>query len=137
MNLWLAAGSLVAVLTLAGVAWALKLGGASRIDTPEDAMRIAEDAIAGFDADEAVVGSNGGGAIVFGSAGSVALIRPSGARFVVREVRRPRWQPLDAGIEIETGDSISLRLDLAQADAAALGAKLDATADNGVSSIRA
>jgi hypothetical protein len=137
MNWWLAAGSLAAVLMLAGIAWALRLGGENRIATPADASRIAEDWIAGFEAHDAVICSNGGGALVFGTRGSVALIRPSGARFIVREVRSPRWRSSESGLEFETGDRTLVRLYLPQAAAAALGARLDAAADNDVSNSRA
>jgi hypothetical protein len=97
MNWALAAGSLAAVLALAGVARLLALGGPGRIESVEQAIRLAEDAITGFDASDAVICGDGGGAVVFGSDQRIALIRPSGARFIVREVRRPSWRATDHG----------------------------------------
>ncbi len=143
MNWALAAGSLAAVLMLAGIAWGLKLGGPGRIDGADQAARLAEDAIAGFDATDAVVGADGLGAVVFGAEGSVALIRPSGARFLVREVRRPRWRlwddPGHAGLDIDTGDRAPVRLWIegGKPAAQALAARLDAATDNDVNSVRA
>lgn len=135
MNWALAAGSLAAVLALAGVAWALKLGGERRIVDVAQAIRLAEDAIAGFDAMDAVVCNEGGGAVVFGRDGRIALIRPSGARFIVREVRAPRWRAGPDRIEIESGDPALVRLSLECAQQ--VGERLDAAADTGVSRVRA
>lgn len=125
------------MLVLSGIAWALKLGGPGRIDDADQAMRLAEDAIAGFDATEAVVGADGLGALVFGAGGSVALIRPSGARFLVRKMWRPGWRVTGTGIEIETGDRVPLPLGVTQAEAAAISARLDAATDNDVNSTSA
>ncbi|ODP36073.1 hypothetical protein [Sphingomonas turrisvirgatae] len=132
MNWALAAGSLVAVLMLAGIAWALRLGESGRIADAAQAIRLAEEGLAGFEASDAVVCADGGGAVVFGSHGTVALIRPSGARFIVREVRRPQWQASDAGLRIESGDPIPVLLTLNPADAQGVGQRLDAVADIGV-----
>lgn len=134
MNWALAAGSLAAVLMLAGVARALKLGGPARIESEAQAIRLAEDAIAGFEARDAVVCGTGAGALVFGIGETVALIRPSGARFIVREVRRPRWRVDGSNLAIEAGDARPVRLELECA--AAVGERLDELADNGVSSSR-
>lgn len=135
MNWALAAGSLAAVLVLAGIAWALKLGGTLRIESEAEAIRLAEDAIAGFAARDAVVCGDGGGAVVFGSSETVALIRPSGARFIVREVRQPRWRADADGLTVESGDAIPVRLKLASPRA--VGERLDALADSDVSIGRA
>lgn len=137
MNWALAAGSLAAVLMLAAIAWALRLGGDGRVEGEAHAIRLAEDMLAGFDAREAVVCGGGGGAVVLGADGSVALIRPNGARFVVRQVRRPRWRPNADGLTIESGDRVPVRLSLDHAEARRLGERLDAAADNDVSSRRA
>lgn len=135
--MWLAGGSLAAVLLLAGIAWALKLGEPGRIADAGEARRLAEDWLSAFEAGDAVVGADGGGAVVFGDAGSVALIRASGARFIVREVRAPRWRLSPEGLIVEAGDPIPVRLALDHAAATAVGARLDALADTGVSSMRA
>lgn len=137
MNWALAAGSLAAVLALAGVARLLALGGSGRIDSADHAIRLAEDALAGFEARDTVVCGKGGGAVVFGTGCTVALIRPSGARFLVREVKRPRWRTTEAGLSIDGGDPMPVLLTLEPADVEAVRCRLDAAADTGVSTVRA
>lgn len=137
MNWPIAAGSLAAVLVLAGIAWALKLGGGGRITDPAHAVRLAEDALAGFEARDAVVCGAGAGAVVFGVGGTIALIRPSGARFIVREVRRPAWRATADGLAIEAGDRLPVQLQLECAQAEQLGARLDRAADMDVNNMRA
>ncbi len=80
MNWWLTAASLAAVLALAGVARLLKLGGAQRLETGEDAIRLAEALSSGFEGKAGIVSTNGELAAVAGAAGDLVLIRPLGAR---------------------------------------------------------
>ena len=88
MNWAVLAGSLAAVLVMAGAAWLLGLGGAKLADA-DDARRTAEELLPGFTAGEARVDSTGEAAAVFGSAGDVAMVRRHGARFVARRLPRP------------------------------------------------
>ncbi len=85
MNGWLAAGSLTAVLTLAGIAWALRLGGTQQLKTGDDAIELAEALVSGFEGRAGVV-STGGLAAVAGSNGDLVLIEPMGARFRARRI---------------------------------------------------
>ena len=101
------AGSLAAILILAGLAWALKLGRAGHegtIDDPESAVRAAEEALAGFAASGALVGEDRAAALAVGAHGRVAAIKRHGARLAVREVRWSQVRATHDGILIETGD---------------------------------
>ena len=80
MNWWLAAGSLAAVLALAGIAWLLKLGGTQRLESGEDAIRLAEAMCGGFEGKAGVVSVSGEIAAATGGPGDLVLIQPMGAR---------------------------------------------------------
>ena len=88
MNGPLLLGSLVAVLTLAGVAHLLELGGDARIDEAE-ARALA--AAQGFDVADIALDRAGLGALVRDAANRFMLIRRHGTHFVAL--------PLSAGIE--------------------------------------
>lgn len=88
MNLWLVAGSLAGVLALAAIAWALGLGGSS-IAGEGEAMRSAEQALAGFRAERAVVSSDGRAAVVRGEDGTIALLKAHGANLAARRLVPP------------------------------------------------
>lgn len=81
-------GSLVAILMLAGVAWALKLGGGTIADETQ-AMRDAEAILSGFDAERAVLASDGKAALVQGRDGSVALLKIHGSQVAGRRLTPP------------------------------------------------
>jgi hypothetical protein len=80
MNWWLTAGSLAAVLALAGVAWLLRLGGTQRLETGADAIRLAEAQSSGFEGKAGVVSANGELAAATGGPGELVLLQPMGAR---------------------------------------------------------
>lgn len=101
------AGSLAAILILAGLAWALKLGRAGHeatIEDPDAAARAAEEALAGFDATGALVGEDRAAALVAGAHGRIAVIKRHGARLAAREVRWSQVRATYDGILVETGD---------------------------------
>lgn len=104
MNWLQLGGSLVAILVLAGIAWALRLGHDARIASPEEAAAAAEAALAGFATADAVVGADGGGALAVGEDGRLAAIKRHGARAAVREVRWSAVRPTPGGVVIETGE---------------------------------
>ncbi|MFL9840277.1 hypothetical protein ABS767_04815 [Sphingomonas sp. ST-64] len=81
MNWWLAAGSLAAVLALAGIAWLLKLGGAQRLESGDDAVALAEALVSGFEGTAGIVSASGELAAVAGGPGDLVLIEPLGARY--------------------------------------------------------
>ena len=77
-------GSLLAILVLAGIAWALKLGQPRTIDTAERALALAREADTAFDPSEAAVGRDGSAAILADSAGRIMVLRRHGTHFAAR-----------------------------------------------------
>lgn len=105
MNWYQLAGSIVAILVLAGVARMLRLG-ESRINTAEDARRIAEEMLAGFDAHAALVSQDGGAALVAGN-GAIAVLKRHGAQVAARRLLPPlRVHPAVEGVTVETGERL-------------------------------
>ncbi len=107
MNWWLAAGSLAAVLMLAGIAWLLKLGGTQRIETGADAIALAEALSAGFEGKAGVVSANGELAAAAGGTGDLVLIEPMGARHRARRIAGARVAMLG---EAPNGTAVTLQL---------------------------
>jgi hypothetical protein len=102
-QLALFAGSLIAVLGLAGLARLLKLG-ESRIADAEMARGLAEALLAGFEAREAVVGTDGAAALVAGN-GTVAVLKRHGAHVAARRLVPPiRLSPAVEGVTVHTGE---------------------------------
>ncbi|MFN4096281.1 MAG: hypothetical protein ACK4GG_05900 [Sphingomonas sp.] len=80
MNWWLVGGSLAAVLALAGIAWLLKLGGAQRLESRDDAIKLAEALVSGFEGKAGVIATSGELAAAVGGPADVVVIEPLGAR---------------------------------------------------------
>lgn len=78
------AGSLGAILLLAWLARRLGLGGDPRLRDPEDARRLASEAVCGFEAQDVVLDRAGIGALLRDSAGRVMLLRRHGVHWVAR-----------------------------------------------------
>jgi hypothetical protein len=105
MNWALLGGSLAAVLAVAAVAWMLRLGGGA-IGGPEEACRMAEEILSGFDAREALVGVDGRAALVHGRDGSAALLKQHGARIAGRRLAPPfAATPSPDGLVIDSGET--------------------------------
>lgn len=105
------AGSLVAILMLAGIARMLKLG-ESRIVDAATARAFAEEALAGFVARDAVVGTDGRAAVVAGD-GSIAVLKRHGARVAVRRLVPPlRLHEAVEGVSVDTGERLFGRVTL-------------------------
>ena len=98
------AGSIVAILALAGFARWLKLG-ESRIANADDARRFAEEALAGFEGGRALVSGDGSAALVRGRDGSVAILKMHGARLAARRIASLDADPLPEGLSVRTGDA--------------------------------
>ena len=101
------AGSLVAIVILASIAWALKLGRNGHegsIDDPESAAQAAEQALAGFEPIGALVGDDRATALVAGAHGRVAVVKRHGARLAVRETNWHQVRATHEGLLVETGD---------------------------------
>ena len=77
-------GSLAAILLLAWLARRLGLGGDPRLRDPDEAKRLAGEALYGFEAQEVVLDRAGIGALLRDSAGRVMLLRRHGARWAGR-----------------------------------------------------
>ena len=105
MNWTQLAGSLVAILALAGIARWLRLG-ESRINDAAEAREIAEQMLAGFVAHAALVSQDGGAALVAGN-GAIAVLKRHGARVAARRLLPPlRAYAAVEGVTVETGERL-------------------------------
>ena len=77
-------GSLAAILLLAWLARRLGLGGNPRLRDPEEARRLAGEALCGFDAQDLVLDRAGIGALLRDSTGRIMLLRRHGVHWVAR-----------------------------------------------------
>ena len=81
-------GSIAAILVLAGIAWALRLGGGTIQDAAQ-AMTDAEAILSGFEAERVTLASDGKAALVHGRDGSVALLKIHGSQVAGRRLTPP------------------------------------------------
>ena len=77
-------GSLAAILALAWRARRLGLGGDPRLRDPDEARRLAGEALCGFEAQEVALDRAGIGALLRDSAGRIMLLRRHGVHWVAR-----------------------------------------------------
>lgn len=98
------AGSLAALLVLAGIAWAFVGRRGGRIESPEAAADAAEAELPGFVTANAVVGADGLGALAVSDDGRVAVMRRRARRIVAREVPWSTVRSTAQGIVVETDD---------------------------------
>jgi len=97
-------GSIVAILFLAAVAWALGLGGGTIADEAQ-AMTDAEAILSGFDAERAVLAADHKAAIVHGRDGSVALLKIHGSQVAGRRLSAPLdARPSADGLIVSSGE---------------------------------
>ncbi|MBC7986257.1 MAG: hypothetical protein H7X93_06245 [Sphingomonadaceae bacterium] len=114
-------GSLAAVLALAAIAWALKLGGGLRIENEEAARSLAREVHAGFRPAEVALDREGRAALVRADDGALILLRPHGARIAARSWRAPPAVSRDGPrLKIATSERMfgEATLDLGEAEAA-------------------
>ena len=78
------AGSLAAILALAGLAWWLKLGPVLPLANEDDVRRIAAEIEDGFTPTAIACDGKGSGALTRDAQGRIMLIRPHGNRFAGR-----------------------------------------------------
>ncbi|MCR5870384.1 MULTISPECIES: hypothetical protein [unclassified Sphingomonas] len=123
MNWWLVGGSLAAVLALAGIASLLGLGGARRLQTGDDAIRLAEALVSGFSGKVGVVATDGTRAMVAGGTADLVVIEPLGARHRATRFKsarvvmtHPEADGLKIALELQPGTVF--RITVADADAA-------------------
>ena len=77
-------GSLVAILALAGFAYALKLGGRPKLMDTNLAQSLANEAVDGFTAASIALDKNGNGAVLRDAQGRILLLKPHGNKFAGR-----------------------------------------------------
>lgn len=82
-------GSLLAILALAWVARALRLGISAKLRDDADARFLANEAVDGFEATDLAIDRDGNGAILRDSSGRILLLRPHGVHFAGRLVTPP------------------------------------------------
>ena len=78
------AGSLVAILALAGLAWWLKLGGTPRLDSAEAVAKAAGEVEDGFTPSTTACDADGASALARDGAGRIMVIKRHGNRFAGR-----------------------------------------------------
>lgn len=118
MNLWLTAGSLAAVLALAGIAKLLKLGGPPRVETADEAIAHAEALVSGFEGTAAIV-SPTGAALVAGIDAGLVLLEPKGARFRARRLPAASLRASGDGVTLRHDNGTTLQFPADPADIAA------------------
>jgi len=120
MNTGQLGGSLAAILVLAGLAWALKLGRGTIIADRAEAMMLAEDALSGFAADRAWISREGRAAVVIGRDRSIAVLCVRGANPVARRLTRPLCRSSGNSVVIVIGERLlrAATIDFADADEA-------------------
>lgn len=89
----------------------------ARIDSPEEAVRAAEAALAGFAAAGAVVGVGGTGALAVDARGRVAAVKRVGRDLLVREVPWSAVRSTGKAILVETGERALGEVELIGVDA--------------------
>lgn len=131
------AGSLVAILALAGLAWWMKLGGAPRLDGEDAVRRAAGEVEDGFAPVATSCDAEGASALARDAAGRIMVIRRHGNRFAGRVLgpgasARPDHQPGEFNLVVDPGEprfgKVFLTLPDAQAWAEAIN-RLDGRED--------
>ncbi len=100
------AGSLIAVLALAGIAKWLGLGGDPRITSEAEAIRLAGEGISGFVGSEAALDLAGYSALVRDPINRHVVVNRLGNRWVARELHPPVDGRLDQRmLTIDSGET--------------------------------
>lgn len=107
MNWLQLVGSLAAVFVVAALVWWMGMGKAPRIESAEQAERLAREAHSGFRPVDTIVDRNGQAALVRGESGEIVLLRAHGAQIAARVFRDPPQAQFEAGrLIIETGEAM-------------------------------
>ncbi|WP_017664994.1 hypothetical protein [Porphyrobacter sp. AAP82] len=123
------AGSLVAILALAGLAWWLKLGGTPRLDSAATVARAAGEVEDGFAPVTSACDAAGAAALARDAQGRIMVIKRHGNRFAGRVLgpgaaARIWRDPGDIALEVDPGEprfgKVVLTLPDAEAWAAAI-----------------
>ena len=98
-------GSLVAILALAGLAHALKLGSKRKLVDRDAAQSLANEAVDGFVAASIALDKQGNGAIMRDAQGRVLLLKPHGNKFAGRILTaRASARLADGQLVIDSGE---------------------------------
>jgi hypothetical protein len=119
------AGSLVAILALAGLAWWLRLGSSPTLASDDDVRRAASEAVDGFDPVAIARDAEGRAAVARDAQGRIMVLKRHGNRFAGRMLgpaaRAVIWRDPGApeGLEIDCGEALfgKVLLDLPDPDA--------------------
>jgi hypothetical protein len=97
--------SVAGILGLTLVARLMRLG-ESKIAGPDDAARMAEALLAGFEARRAIVSKDGNAALVAGN-GTVAVLKRHGAKVAARRLLPPlALTDIPEGVRVDTGERL-------------------------------
>lgn len=105
MNWFQLGGSLVAILLLAGIAGALRLGRGDPMDE-QSAADAAEAALSGFRAVHVQLGRDHRAAMVVGADGSVAAVKQHGAQLAVRKIQAHAVRETEDGWFLDSGERL-------------------------------
>jgi hypothetical protein len=125
------AGSLVAILALAGLAWWLKLGGAPVLTDDEAVRRVAGEVEDGFDSTAIARDAGGKAALARDAQGRIMVIRRHGNRFAGRILDQGAtarlWQDLgQTALEVDCGEARFGKVYLDLPDSGAWAAAINA-----------
>jgi hypothetical protein len=104
------AGSLVAILALAGLAWWLRLGGTPHLASEDDVCRAAGEVEDGFTPVAIACDAEGAGALARDAQGRIMVIRRHGNRYAGRVLTAqasalPQDHPGEFNIVIDCGEA--------------------------------
>ena len=98
------AGSLVAILALAGLAWWLKLGGSPRLDSEEAVRRAAGEVEDGFAPVAITCDAGGASALARDAQGRIMVIKRHGNRFAGRVLGPAASARHDGSLIVDPGE---------------------------------
>jgi hypothetical protein len=113
------AGSLVAILALAGLAWWLKLGGNPVLAGPQDVLQAAGEVVDGFVPVAQACDRTGSAALARDAEGQIMLIKRHGNRFAGRVLGPGSAARIaGGGLEVDAGEARfgTVTLDLPDAE---------------------
>lgn len=111
------AGSLVAILLLAGLAWWLKLGPQRRLDSDDAAREAAHEALDGFEPVAMARDRDGRATLLRDAEGRVLLLRQHGSHFAGRLLDQKARARIEGGaLIVDNGERRYgvVRLDIAE-----------------------
>lgn len=104
--IWVMAGAAGAALAGLGalIMWLLHRGGGQRLTTPDQALSVSAELLAGFAPVSAVLGDDGQAALIVGDGRRVAVLKVRGKGAAAREVEWRDVQATREGLRVATRD---------------------------------